>query len=501
MLGLFVAIPRDRKRREMLKHGRRLCGPEIVSAIEFNQKMTRRRGLLDYPPDGLAFINKSQSWFERIFRNNASRWIRIPRDSEAMHFMVTGDSGTGKSAIIRQILTQIDERGEAGVVYDSALEFLPEFYRPERGDVILNPLDARCPFWTPSDEVQHPAESLSVAESLFPEQDQLNRFFVDAPKRIFAHLLNFKPSPQELMAWMSNPQEIDRRLKGTELAAMIDSSAGPQRSGVLASLNMVADALKLLPREEDTTLRWSAAEWAKKRKGWIFITSKTTTRARLRPLISLWLDLLVLRTMEDGSEAKRKVWFVLDEIANLQRLPQLTAAITESRKANCPIVLGFQEKSQIDTLYGPIAEAILSQPKTKIFLGISGTKPAEWASDSIGKVQYERYRETRTQGGFPQSHSSETHQCEFPCEPLVMDSVIKGLEPLHGYLKHGNCVVPLHVPYLDLEKRHKKFIERKLDAPIGAVDDETAPTETSATASSRGMELHSPYSGQQHYFE
>ena len=91
-----------------------------------------------------------------------SRWARVPRDREAMHFLIVGDSGTGKSAAIRQILSQIWERGEAAIVYDPAMEYLPQFYNEARGDVVLNPLDARCPFWTPGDEVPHEAEALTL---------------------------------------------------------------------------------------------------------------------------------------------------------------------------------------------------------------------------------------------------------------------------------------------------------------------------------------------------
>ena len=52
-----------------------------------------------------------------------------------------GDTGTGKSSLIRQLLQQVADRDEAAIVYDPALEFTPQFYRPERGDRILNPLD------------------------------------------------------------------------------------------------------------------------------------------------------------------------------------------------------------------------------------------------------------------------------------------------------------------------------------------------------------------------
>ncbi len=138
--------------------------------------------------------------------------------------------------------------------------------------MILNPVDARCPFWTPGDEAPHEAEALTLAASLFPDQGRENRFFVEAPRRIFAHLVNLRPTPEQLTHWMCHAEEIDRRVRGTEMEAMIDPRAAAQRNGVLGSLNMVADAFKLLPSERETQQRWSTVEWAKERKGWVFLT-------------------------------------------------------------------------------------------------------------------------------------------------------------------------------------------------------------------------------------
>ncbi len=47
------------------------------------------------------------------------------------------------------------------------------------------------------------------------------------------------------------------------MAAMIDRGAAAQRSGVLGSLNMVADAFKLLPKEGETQRSWNTVEWVK----------------------------------------------------------------------------------------------------------------------------------------------------------------------------------------------------------------------------------------------
>jgi hypothetical protein len=460
---LFIVVPKDRARRMVWKFGRRLRGPELVTTAEFNQKLGRSKLLTTQLPDGVMFINEEQSWGDKLLYNNASRWVRVPREREAMHFLIVGDSGTGKSAAIRQMLSQIADRGEAAIVYDPALEYVPQFYRESRGDVILNPLDARCPFWTPGDEVPHEAEALTVAASLFPERGWENRFFVDAPRKIFAHLINLKPTPEQLTHWMCQEQEIDARVQGTEMWAMIHSTAPNQRSGVMGSLNMVADAFRLLPTERETKARWSAYQWSRERRGWLFLTSKPTMRERLQPLLSLWLDLLVLRLMNEGGNGARKTWFVLDEVATLQRLPQLTTAITESRKSNCPMVLGFQGKAQVETLYGHIAEAMLSQPATKIFFKTSEPHASEWISKSIGEIEVERFRESRTRGVFPQNRENE--QREITREPLVMASEIGGLEPLHGYLKHGNLVVRMRMPYLKLDEPAEKFIERKITTP------------------------------------
>ena len=53
-------------------------------------------------------------------------------------------------------------------------------------------------------------------------------------------------------------------------------------ASVSAALNMVADTLKLLPRESLTTQRWSAAAWARDRRGWLFLTSTPETTIKDR---------------------------------------------------------------------------------------------------------------------------------------------------------------------------------------------------------------------------
>jgi hypothetical protein len=374
---------------------------------------------------------------------------------------------------------QIAERGETAIVYDPALEHTPQFFNPARGDLILNPLDVRCPYWSPSDEVMHEAEALTLATSLFPDKPHENTFFVEGPRKIFAHLLTLKPTPEELVRWMSHEEELDRLLKGTELTAFIYRGAGPQRGGVLGALNMVADSLKLLPKESETKQRWTTEEWARQRSGWIFLTSTPRFRERLLPLMSLWLDTLVLRLMNQGDPALRHAWFVLDELASLQRLPQLHTALTENRKSGNPVVIGFQGRSQLEVRYGHEAESMLSQPATKIFLHTSEPRAAKWISDTIGEVEMERVKETVNTHPLKITKSRSYHN-ERRTEPLVLPSEISGLQRLHALLKVDNLVVPFSFPYLAPVKTQPGFIPREITPRVVEIGKRTPQPKTPA---------------------
>jgi type IV secretory pathway TraG/TraD family ATPase VirD4 len=440
LFQLPFATRKDIQRLKEMKYGRLLKGPVLVSPKGFNQAI---KG------DGVGFRT-----------TGSKQLMRIPQRTEGQHFELMGDTGAGKTRLIMQLLLQIQQRGHAAIVYDPACEFVQRFYDPNRGDVILNPLDARCPYWGPSEELRRRAEAKAIAASLYqPTSDKKGEFFTETPQKIFAHLLTFGPTPQELVEWMANPEEIDRRVQNTEMAMMVAKGAQQQRNGVLASLGLIADSLRMLPDREHSKSQWSATEWSEQRKGWIFLTSKPSEREAIRPLHSLWIDLLVLRLLNEPKESQHPVWFVLDELASLQRLPQLHTAITENRKSKNPLVLGFQGKAQLEMIYGHLAEVMLSQPATKIFLKTTEPKAAEWVSNAIGKIEIERLRETHSTG----LRAGNNFSVERQVEPLVLDSEIAGLPDKHAFLKLGNHVARFSFEYQDIPVVQPAFVPRPLE--------------------------------------
>src|ERR1051326_3714218 len=105
--------------------------------------------------------------------------LSVPRIEENEGLLLLGDPGTGKSQVIHQLLDNIAKRKEkeAVVVYDPAGEFIEKHFDPDEGDIVLNPLDARCPCWMPSYEGTWGYETSPtrqfIAESFFPLPDNL----------------------------------------------------------------------------------------------------------------------------------------------------------------------------------------------------------------------------------------------------------------------------------------------------------------------------------------
>jgi hypothetical protein len=136
---------------------------------------------------------------------------------------------------------------------------------------------------------------------------------------------------------------------------------------------------------------------------------------------------------------------------------------------------------------------MLSQPATKIFMRTGEPKAAEWISESIGKVEIERLRETKFDG----SRAGKNFTVDRQVEPLVMPSEIAGLEDRHAYLKLGNNVARFVFDFLDSPGETEEFVARKSEddelafdrrtlaprrpgSPSAASADDSAPASSSA---------------------
>jgi len=465
----------DREHDREARNGRHIRGPRLVSRWQFNRETQG---------DGLAIWTVDRRNPLELVRGKMAKALRIRREVEAHHVQIAGDAGSGKSSIIRQILYQVEQMGETAIVFDPDREYVREFHDESRGDWILNPKDERCPYWRPGDEADDEAEATPVAMALFPDDPTAQKFFLQHTRAIFAYLLaTYHPTCAELAYWMAHPEEIDKRVSNTEHAHTLTENAAPQRAGILGSLNEAGKPLRMMPAHDEGRRWWTARGWANERKGWIFVTSTPDTLDAVLPLQSMWLDMLLLKLQSvERKPDQPRTWVVLDELASLKALPQLTAALTKQRKSGNPIVLGFQGVGQLIYRYGEKqTEVITSQAFTNIVLRTREPKAAERLSALIGKAEVERAKENRP-AHLLTSRRGRNYSTERVTVPVVMDSEIQGLPDLRGYFVQQDKVVKFSFEPLPRRVKAEALVERTITPfewrPADAEDVDPVPEPT-----------------------
>jgi type IV secretory pathway TraG/TraD family ATPase VirD4 len=289
-----------------------------------------------------------------------------------------------------------------------------------------------------------------------------------------------QPTGYELGEWMANDAVLDEKVKGTEFERTLTNDSPNQRSGIISTVNVAGPAFRLLPDEAKRT--FSTKEWAKTRRGWIFITNTTGTRDALYPLQSMWVDLLIARLLDIGQpKGLPFTWLFLDELAAFQHLPKLKLGITEGRKAGLSIFLGFHGKSQIEGIYGKDADTLFSLPRTKIFLRTAEEGAAKWASGMIGEVEMMRVRESRPAHEFFSQGRGHNYSVERTIEPLVLYSTIMRLPDLEGYLCYENMVVPIRLAVIPKTVIAPKYIPAPIRQRWFAADQDAAEPSESIT--------------------
>jgi hypothetical protein len=163
---------------------------------------------------------------------------------------------------------------------------------------------------------------------------------------------------------------------------------------------------------------------------------------------------------------------IIDEVHALKHLSALPLAITEGRKHGLKLVIGTQNKSQIEEYYGHEAKTMLASFSTKIILRCNEPECARWLSDLIGEDETERVRMSATASVQRHGRDSINYNNVTEHRSVVSKEEIMSLPNLHGYWKHGNLIVPFRIEPLELEDVARNFIQRKTPPKVSRVADQ-----------------------------
>ena len=191
--------------------------------------------------------------------------VPIPQRIETRHFAFLGTTGSGKTTVLRQMLDGIEARGEAALVYDTSGEFISHYYNPARGDIILNPFDARCAFWSPFDEISHPADADRIARQLVSETgSQDDDVWLETSRILVANMMRSlwaeKNGSLEALLdalQVKSKEQLKAWLGHTSSARTFADDADRATGSVLFMLAKAANLIQFLKVEQENAARFA----------------------------------------------------------------------------------------------------------------------------------------------------------------------------------------------------------------------------------------------------
>ena len=394
----------------------------------------------------------------------------ILSDAECQHTKIVGTSGSGKSTAIKHLLAQVERRPrERAVVVDPDGGYTRLFYRPERGDVILNPFDSRASGWNLAADVGEDYEGRHLASALVPDAPgDSGEWKTYSQVLLSAAILALRSAGQLTPAALYRAMML---ADDDELGALVDGSPAARyfakdNERMLASIRSVA-ATSLAGLSHIASGDFSLKGYARgDDRGWVFISYKADQIAELRGIISAWARLVIFALMS-RPEGDSGTWLVVDELDSLGKISGLTDALPRLRKFGGRCVLAFQSIGPLTEIYGHgFSGAVIENAANSLILRCSDSGErsggtAQFASSLIGQREVMRmtHSTSETQGsslqhglkiapGTNRSKVSGTNSAPV-VEPAVLPAQIEGLENLKGYChSHGmpfwsRCTLPI----------------------------------------------------------
>ncbi len=395
--------------------------------------------------------------------------VAVPYEDELKHFKFLGTTGTGKSTVIRELLHRAIGRGDRAVIADPDGGYLSRFYDPNRGDVILNPFDARSAPWDLFAELRNLYDVDELAQAFIPDRG-LDPTWTNFARTLFASIVS-----QAQAAGISDLGELYRLLAaapkqelrlfaaGTPAAPFLEDGSDKLFQGARSTVTAAVKSLDFLRRRTGTPV--AVREWIKHGRGVLFLPYQADQISALKSVISIWMRLAIFQTMSLG-EGDHRLWFAVDELDALGAINGLPDALTRLRKFGGRCVLGLQSIAQASTNYGAgPAQTIIENCGNTLVLRCSASEgggTAKYASHLIGEREVVRLVRSvnRSSGSqFGDGRESVGHSEQTATELAVMAAEIEQLPDRVGFLKFASQPAWMRVgfPIYELPKRAEPF--------------------------------------------
>ncbi len=390
--------------------------------------------------------------------------LPLVKDSETQHLLLTGTTGAGKTNMLKELIPQIRESGDRAIIFDVTGEFVDRFYNPET-DLILNPLVENSVSWLPWNDCHTDEEYNNLAAAFVDgESIKTDRYWEDAARTVLVEALKKQESTRSIESMLhvinrADLKDFCKYFSDTDAAGYVSREAEKGTASVRSTLASKVKELKYLKDKGDFSIK----EWinGENRKGWLFVSIKPNDLDTLRPLLSAWANIAIKGMLDrPHSGENEKMWFVMDELPAMQKIPSLAMVLAQGRKYGACMVAGIQNIAQLERIYGPASsQELLDLFRTKFFFAVGDNTIAEYASKSLGEIEIDETKESLSYGSNTIRDGVNINSL-IRMKRLVLPDEIKNLEPNSCFVKLcGNY--PITKLKVDLQARTTQAIVPK----------------------------------------
>ena len=409
--------------------------------------------------------------------------VRLPPRSELYNIALIGSPGVGKSVTIMELLVQMRSLGHKNLVLDPGGQFTRKLYRPGV-DIILSPRDKRSVYWDVWAEGVNPESYHITAQSLISESNSESGkdFFALAARFVFEAVCervynssihkNSKPSLQQLTNYILrvDDETLIDIVKHSDAKSVLNDKSEKTAASIRATLSTYLQPLAKLPKEG---FPFSFKRWVEENDdSWVFIPLLPKHRDYYRPVLTMWMEHFTMGVLsrDPENDNNRYMNLIGDELTSYNKIPSLFTFLAESRKYRGNGVFGFQNRSQLEMIYGTKgATALQGFFGTYCVFRTNSSDDSRWGSDILLSAEVEKSAESLSMGAHDVRDSVSLSKSTKEVK-LVMPSEIVNLKDLEFYARFGKGF-----DVLRLKQQYVKYPD-VTEAIVAITDEELAET-------------------------
>lgn len=328
----------------------------------------------------------------------------ITPNQETRGIFIEGGVGSGKTVILRSILSQAIERDDKVILYDVKGDFAPKV----RKRLVFNPFAQGSAVWAVARDVRTADQARQLARMLLPadagKDDFWNKAALAVLSGIFITLQAEAPGRWTFrdVYWMLlSPRDvvIDKLNKYYPAAAKFFGEKGSSNleHGVWATLTA-----QLSPFVEPLAIAWGNPRDQK--EGFSFETWLLSENAASKVIVlqgspehadasAAWIRMAINflagvlvspRVENDGS---LRLWLLVDELPSLGNVPRLTEIIDRGREKGVRTIVACQNLAQVAQHYSEWAQSAETTFGIRIFSKMSPGERTQSIIKSVGERQ------------------------------------------------------------------------------------------------------------------